>query len=571
MGLHLNRACALLLAVGLGGGLARGDEGEPAPLPVPSASRSEHFATSEVCALCHSNSPNAQGLRDAQGREVAPFNLWRASMMANAARDPLWRAVVSVELAATPSRRADIEATCLRCHSPLASGQAELNGADRPAIELLDQAGPEGQLALDGVSCTACHQIQPGNLGAPESYSGGFEFGTERQIFGPHHDPITMPMQRHTGFTPTQADHVRTSAMCATCHTLYTDALDADGHETGHRLPEQTPYLEWRNSNFNDEDDGQGASCQTCHMPTHDEDGERILTRIARAPHGGDFRISERAPFGRHVFLGANTLVLGMFRDHADELHPLAPPEAFQASIDRIREQLHTRTARVSIDELARDADGLSFTLRVQNMTGHKLPTAHPTRRLWVRVRVLDAAGQVVFASGEHDARGRILGPDGAPHPAELPGGPTYPHRETVDASGQVQVYEAVMADAEGQPTYLLIRGGRFLKDSRLLPRGWRADHPDAADILPQGVGQDPDYAGAEPSDAADRTRYVVDTGDATGPFRVEASLLYQTLGARYAAEVLAYDTPEVRRFRRYYEAADPGPETVVEATAQVE
>ena len=100
--------------------------------------------------------------------------------------------------------------------------------------------------------------------------------------------------------------------------------------------------------------------------------------------------------------------------------------------IEATREQLQQRTATVGIEAVRREASALSFTVSVENLTGHKFPTAHPTRRAWLRVVVRDASGAVLFASGETDARGRILGPDQQPLPSELVGGPIEPHRAVV-------------------------------------------------------------------------------------------------------------------------------------------
>ena len=54
----------------------------------------------------------------------------------------------------------------------------------------------------------------------------------------------------------------RQSELCATCHTLTTEAFDADGNVVG-SLPEQVPYQEWQHSAFVAEEVG----CQSCHMP----------------------------------------------------------------------------------------------------------------------------------------------------------------------------------------------------------------------------------------------------------------------------------------------------------------
>ena len=81
-------------------------------------------------------------------------------------------------------------------------------------------------------------------------------------------------------------------------------------------------------------------------------------------------------------------------------------------------------------------------------------------------------------------------------------------------------------------------------------------------DTLPQGLGGDVDFLAG-----GDRIVYKVDVGNHPGPFTVEASLLFQTLGARFAAEILTHDTPEVKSFARLYQGADRKP--VVLATAK--
>lgn len=564
-------AAVLLLAAGLVlAARTRAQEGRPvdAPPAAPRAVLEGHFATSLVCAQCHSEGQDATAMRDAQGRSVAPFDLWRGSMMANSARDPLWRAVVVAEAMATPSRAAEIQAECMRCHAPMASFEAERLGEPPVGLDLLAKDDARAQLALDGVSCTVCHQIPPEALG---NDSGHLAIGGERKIYGPHDDPFTTPMQRHTGYTPTASAHVRDARLCATCHTLHTTTLAPDGSETGHRLAEQTPYLEWRNSVFDTERADPGplaATCQGCHMPTTDDDGVAIETRLARNPLGRDFpRLRPRAPFARHAFHGGNTLVPAMLRDHGPALGALAPREAFEATIAATRAQLETRTGRVSVLEAARADGRLRARVKVENLAGHKLPSGFPeVRRAWLRLRVLDAAGRALVASGEHDDHGRIVGPDGAPLPSERAGGPVEPHRDFVADPAQVALYEAVLADADGRPTWRLLRGASYLKDDRLLPRGWDPAHPDAATTAPVGLEGDADFVGGE-----DVVRFDLPL-DHAGPVVVEAALLYQALGARFAAELFVFDAPEVARLRELFEglpAADRVP--VVVARARLE
>ena len=516
---------------------------------------------SSSCARCHSNAPTATAMRDASGREIAPYDLWQSSMMANSARDPLWRAAVSAEIAATPTRRAEIEATCLGCHAPMAARLGLEEHDTGSLMHVLDCDSPLGELARDGVSCTICHGMAPDGLGSEESFDAGFLLDEQRRLFGPHAKPFDMPMRRLTSFTPTYGSHILESSLCGSCHTLETEALDPEGRPVGARLLEQAPYLEWRNSDFNTEGDQAGslaANCQSCHLPTHDEEGQAIRTRIVRNPMGRDFPPTDpRQPYGRHLFVGGNTLVLSMLKDHAQELGVVAPPAALQATLDATRDQLEHRTARLAIDAPTWADQKLSFSVEVENLTGHKLPTAHPTRRVWLRVIVRDKEGRVLFTSGQSDATGRILDQDGQPLPSEVAGGPIEPHRDVIRNDDEVATYQAVMADALGAPTHTLLRGASWWVDDRLLPKGWSPEHPDAARTAPVGVEGDANFLGGQ-----DRVRYEIELPKTPG-VTIDAALLHQPLSARWADELFRWETPEVETFRRFYERADRAPEVL--------
>jgi len=526
--------------------------GQDHPLPRVAFGR---FTTSGNCALCHSNAEHAGALRDPAGRGVAPFDLWRGSMMANAVRDPFFRAAMAAEVAAVPSQRDAIEAKCLRCHAPMAAEEIRARGGTIGA-ELLSIDSPLTELARDGVSCTACHQIEAKGLGEPASFSGGFTINGDREIYGPHANPHGGSMRTVVDYWPVHADHVTRSELCATCHTLFVETRDASGRKTGDVLPEQTPYLEWRNSSFLDE-----RHCQDCHVPTASEGGAPIRTRIAREPAGGDFaEIEARAPVGRHLFVGGNTLIPAILKANRDELKVVAPDEALDFTIAAARDQLAERTARLEITGVVPGAD---FVVRIVNLAGHKLPTAHPSRRVWLRARVRARGGRVVFSSGDFDARGRIVGAGGEPLPFEAAGGPVAPHTNDVRTPDDVPVYEAILRDPEGEPCFTGTIAAGFLKDNRLLPDGWRADHSDAKHTAPRGVGDDGDFAGG-----GDRVAYPIVVPDDVRAYVIEVDLLYQALAPRFAAELFLVDAPEVAAFERMYEAADPRP--VVVATARL-
>ena len=519
----------------------------------------DHFVTSELCSMCHSSAQSAKALKDARGRFIGPHDLWRTSMMAHSSVDPFWRAVVAAEVAATPSRKTEIEAKCLRCHTPMASIEAETADMAPSRSRFLHGKSTLARLASDGVSCTVCHQIPPDDLGKDDTFSGHFGIGDEKKLFGPHARPFLMPMYRHTGYRATESSHVRGSALCAACHTLFTDALAPDGSPTGQELLEQGPYLEWQNSQFNDEIETpseHAASCQDCHVPTMDVDGVLIKAGIARNPHGGDFPpVRPRAPFGRHVFTGGNTLIPSIIQAEVAKAGNATAAASLETAIQETHRMLRNKTARITIVKAERQDEKLSIGVNVLNLAGHKLPSAYPSRRVWIRLKVLDASGEVVFTSGDFDDRGRIVDGDGRVLASEVAGGPISPHISRIGSMNQVQIYESVMEDAEGQVTHSLLRGARYCKDDRLLPLGWKSDHPRGAVTAPVGTVDDQDFTAG-----SDAVLYVIDAPIERGPFRIEASLHYQILGARYAAELFTHKVPEMEEFRNLHDSADARP-----------
>ena len=531
-------------------------------------------STSERCALCHSASAEALAMRDSENRSIAPFDLWQSTMMANSARDPFWRAVVSAEMAATPEAAGEIARECLRCHAPLADQTGIVDHGTGDPLHALDCEGELGELARDGASCTICHGISPDGLGKEETFNGRYAINDQLHLYGPHDELFTRPMEMNAGFTPRWGGHVTESKLCGSCHTLSTETRDANGALTGSTLHEQTPYIEWRNSAYsNEEPDGSikkrrspGArTCQACHVPTQDEDRNSIETNISRHPAGFDFPFLEkRSPFGRHLLVGGNAFMLTMLRDNAERLGVQAPRSAFDATIAETREQLQERTARVAVEEVKETDGTLQFDVIVTNFAGHKLPTGHPSRRMWLEVVATAIDGERVLASGVVNSDGLIVGADNTRLATEVRGGPVEPHRNVVTSSNEVARYRSVMADDAGKPTFVLARGATWFIDDRILPRGWNPEHPDANAARPYGTEDDPDYAPESVATGTDRVRYRVgmDEGRVS---TIRVRLLYQSVSPRYVAEIAAFETPDVLRFLELYEEADRTPEVLAE------
>ena len=134
------------------------------------------FQSATTCMACHN------GLTTPTGEDVSMGTLWRASMMAHAARDPYWHAGVRREVTDYPAAQAGIENECSRCHMPMAHVQSQAAGHQQSVFSNLPVAGGAGAaanpLAVDGVSCALCHQITRDNLGTKASFTGGFSIDT---------------------------------------------------------------------------------------------------------------------------------------------------------------------------------------------------------------------------------------------------------------------------------------------------------------------------------------------------------------------------------------------------------
>src|SRR3981081_1685846 len=108
--------------------------------------RVPHFQTSERCIACHN------GMVTSSGEDISIGLDWRASLMANSARDPYWQASVRREITDHPGARVPIEDGCADCHMPMARTEANLRGQPGAVFAHLpfDPAKPGDAEARDG-------------------------------------------------------------------------------------------------------------------------------------------------------------------------------------------------------------------------------------------------------------------------------------------------------------------------------------------------------------------------------------------------------------------------------------
>jgi hypothetical protein len=282
-------------------------------------------------------------------------------------------------------------------------------------------------------------------------------------------------------------------------------------------------------------------------------------------PAAGDVVISTRPmhglparpDFARHSFVGGNTYLLDILARNAQELNITAT--GFEQLIDETRAFL-SGSVSLALEGIIRVGDELQFDVRLSNQSGHKFPTSYPSRRAWLHVTLTDGQGIVVFESGAVDALGRVAG---LASDADLA---SYePHYRTIDSGDQVQSYETIMEDINGNLTYTLLEASAFRKDNRLLPSGMVKTNVPSS-IQPQGNALvDPDFVGG-----SDLVSYRI-RGLAGGTYRIDVRLNFQSVGYNFIQDLITDDDePRVALFRDLNDKAGTRFETIQTVTENV-
>jgi hypothetical protein len=492
------------------------------------------FQTSDRCVACHNGMTNSRGDDYSIGID------WGASLMANSSRDPYWQASIRRETMEHGPAAAAIEDECSSCHMAIPQYQAKQHGRLTGVFDHLPLNSRGDKDHADGVTCSVCHQITPDRLGTALSFNGNFVVnppaadGTHPE-YGPYE--IDAGLQRimrssTEGYQPQQGNQIRMPELCATCHTLTTEARDANGKVIG-SLPEQMPYQEWQHSDFRTE-----RTCQQCHMPA--VGGPIAVTRILGSP---------RPDARGHQFVGANFVMQKILGRYHDELDVTADPQELYDAADRTVRYLQNEAAVLSVSPPQMRNHRLEADVSVANLGGHKLPTAFPARRTWLHVVVKDRDQRVVFESGALKADGSIAGNDNDDDPARYE-----PHYREIRRPAEVQIYEAILGDSSGRVTTGLLQAVGYLKDNRLLPRGFDKSTA-AAEIAVHGDAlADPGF-----TDRGHTVRYSIDVQNATGPFEFNAELWYQPIGYRWANNLKSFAEDEPGRFTGYFDSMGAG------------
>jgi len=457
-----------------------------------------------ACATCH-------GLYD----EVhEPWTNWTASMMGQAARDPLFHACLAI----ANQDAAFAGDLCIRCHTPGGWLAGNSTPTDGSALSGAD---------MQGVSCNFCHRMvdpdyKPGvsppadqgilaALGAipPNPHSGNFVVDPDDVRRGPF-DMGPDFFYHEWAQSPFHQD----SAMCATCHDVsnpvYTRQPDGsytlNDLDTAHpsqskydMFPVERTYSEWAMSAFAVAPIDMGgrfggnklevSTCQDCHMPDVTAQGCRF------EPPRDDMPL--------HSFNGGNNWVLAAIRNLYDDSETYLSEASVNQSIARAEEMLRNAS------DMELTHAGSDLIVRVINQSGHKLPTGYPEgRRMWVNVRFYDAADALILEHGAYD-------------------------NATADlVTTDTKVYEGKLgmdahaAGASGRPvgeSFHFVLNNEWLKDNRIPPRGFTNAGFESVQAAPVGAT----YADGQ---YWDDTAYAVPANAA----RAEVRTFYQTASKEY-------------------------------------
>lgn len=291
--------------------------------------------------------------------------------------------------------------------------------------------------------------------------------------------------------------------------------------------------------------------------------------------------VSDRSPYTQHTLVGGNAHLLEILRDYRTQLG-ISGSTTVQGFDDQIAltQNFLGGAASVAVSTPAVDGSNLNFDITVTNNAGHKIPSAYPSRRTWLHVTVKDNGGNIIFESGKPDDLRGYISTDEARLKADcmsknkLDGFDSSlcyePHRDVINDPSQVAIYETVLGDINGNITHTLLQGAQYLKDNRIPPVGFTNSKATTIEIqtVPAGVAGDNDFNCVSTAEGCgkDTVHYQANIEGQTGPYTVEARLLYQATQPAFVDGMHA-DADRVNRFKVMYDDVPPSVEVLATAT----
>lgn len=352
-------------------------------------------------ALCEIDFPSAQQCKRCHPKQ---FEEWSRSPHAYAQKSPVFEAFTLTMLERTSGT---IGTFCTRCHTPQGVALGE---------EGLTRNEHRTRLAMEGITCVACHRRshKHGRVSVQYSLQPGELMTT--CMYGPFDDPVLTERERHPAAGRT---YIRSSMFCGSCH----DVTNPEG------LRLEEAFSEYRNSPAAK----KKITCHECHMgpipgiPIKPD--ERPWGYAAVVPNVDESRFRQR-PLTNHAFCGPDYSLLPdteypqkldwMYEfDYRDEstlnayqqrtlqaLRKKNQELLAQATAERLTLLRNAARLHVAPPDRVRCGDEVELRVSVESLfEGHNFPTGFTEeRQVWVQVIVYDACGQALFASGDLDS-----------------------------------------------------------------------------------------------------------------------------------------------------------------------
>ena len=388
----------------------------------------DRFPSATTCAPCHADI----------------YREWSVSAHAYAQMSPVFNAMHAKILKETNGTNGDF---CIRCHTPVG-----MNLEEPEFMSNLDRH----PTSREGVTCVVCHRLDrpygkiSGRLPLVEGSLYDEVFGPsgndelQRAIDGGRFNLQTDPERAGRGVhvEAREFSQLSTPGVCGSCHDVNL--------VNGFRLEEA--FSEYKHTPAA----AEGVSCQDCHMGTK----PGVPSGYAEGPAArvGNLETKPRKRTN-HMFAGPDYSIVhpgifphnpeaqalatlrewltfdheagwgtDEFEDSVPDDHEFPPrwtePDDRYDAADIIRDNLELldelgeqrlellragyQLGRVVVQRA--DEGGVSFRVEFRNGTdGHNVPTGFDAERVvWLHVTVTDAAGRVVFESGDLDPNGDV-------------------------------------------------------------------------------------------------------------------------------------------------------------------
>ena len=476
-------------------------------MPGSQPGQSGTFDTPAQCAACHAD----------YDHNAEPTYTWQGSMMAHAARDPLYLAALTIA-----NQDADFSGDlCIRCHAPAGwlSGRSE--PSDGSALTDADR---------EGVQCHFCHKIiDPKSTYAedlayiatltdipPQSGNGMFIVDSDdRTRRGPFDDTNAKHPVLYRPF-------YSESEYCATCHDVSNPAFSktangtyepntlgakATNFNTYEMFPVERTFSEWKMSAYNDPagipssvfggNKANVSTCQDCHMKDVTGYGCNKTNVLLRND------------MPQHDLTGGNTFIPKLVAQ-------LYPGEVNVNAINDgiLRAEGMLKNAATMHLSVATSGTGYKASVEIINETGHKLPSGYPEgRRMWINIKGYDTNDNIIYESGAYNVSTAVLNETGAKiYEARLGMSPSV-------ASAASDVNKTYVA---GESFHFALNNV-VVKDNRIPPRGFTNANFAAVQAAPVGYT----YADGAYSDI---TEYTLPANVS----HINVRLLYQTTSKEY-------------------------------------